>query len=240
MDNRIPLVLLPGLLCDEALWKHQINELSDVADCQVPDFTTQDTVAAMAHSVLDNMPGRFALAALSMGGYVALEVMRQASERVSRLALLDTQPLRDTPEQAERRRHFVQLAEQGDFDYVIESFPPLLFHESRLADRALVSEFTAMAVKVGRQAFIRQQNAIITRPDSSATLFTIGCPTLVACGRQDAITPLENSEKMAAEIPNSRLVIFEDCGHMSTMEVPEQVNEALRDWLLAGSSVNRE
>lgn len=230
-DDRVPLVFFPGLLCDELMWKHQVDDLGDVAECTVADFSSQDTVQEMARSALEHAPHRFALASLSMGGYVALEVMRQAPERVLRLALIDTQPHKDTAEQADRRRGFIATAQKGRFDEVVSEFPPLLFHEARLQDRALVDDFTSMAHRVGCPTFLSQQNAIIERPDSLDTLAGIECPTLVACGRQDLITPLENSELMAATIPGARLVIFDDCGHMSTMEVPGQVNSLLRSWL---------
>lgn len=232
-EDRAPLVLFPGLLCDGYMWHHQVDDLADVADVTIADFSTQDTVQQMARSALEQAPDHFSLASLSMGGYVALEVMRQAPERVNRLALLDTQPHRDTTEQAERRRGFIGTAEQGGFNEVVEGFPPLLFHESRLDDESLVDDFRVMAHRVGCGTFLSQQNAIIERPDSVATLAGIDCPTLVACGRQDLITPVENSELMASTIHGAELVVIEHCGHMSTMEVPGQVNDLLRRWLAA-------
>lgn len=231
--DRPDLLFVPGLLCDEAVWRQQIDALEGTARCSVADVSTGDSVAAIARSILREAAPRFALAGISMGGYVALEMMRQAPERITRLALIDTQPRKDTPEQADRRRQVIDTASNGGFDEVVASFPPLLFHPDRLAEGSLVEEFSAMAHRVGCATFLRQQTAIIGRPDSVATLPGISCPTLVVCGRQDLITPLENSELMAAEIPGARLVVLEECGHMSTMEHPDLVNELLENWLTA-------
>jgi len=233
MTDREPLALLPGLLCDRALWAAQIEALSDLADCRVADFTSQDSIADMARSVLAMMPERFALAGLSMGGYVAFEVIRQAPERVTRLALLDTKASLDTPEQTSRRMGLIELAEKGDFKGVAPRLLPLFVHLLRLEDAALTAEITEMAQRVGRDAFLRQQKAILGRPDSLPTLVTIRCPTLVLCGREDALTPVDGHTEIAAGIADARLTIVEDCGHMATMERPEAVNAAMREWLAA-------
>ena len=231
MTDKVPLALLPGLLCDAALWRPQVEALADVADCWVADFTTQDSIAAMADSVLAAMPARFALAGLSMGGYVALEIMARAPERVARLALLDTRPQADAPEETKRRRGLVELAEKGQFKGVTPRLLPLFIHEDRLEDEALTGIVTEMAQHVGKEAFIRQQRAIMGRRDQSATLVTIQVPTLVLCGREDALTPLEDHKAMAAGIAGARLVVIEDCGHLATLERPDEVNQALRAWL---------
>jgi len=230
---RQPLALLPGLLCDGALWQAQIDALGGAADCRVADFTSQDTVAVMARSVLDAMPERFALAALSMGGYIALEVMRQAPERVTRLALLDTKARPDTAEQTARRNDLIALAERGRFKGVTPRLLPLLIHQDRLAEDELPAAVIAMAERVGKAAFLRQQKAILGRPDSLPTLVTIRCPTLVLCGRQDQLTPLDCHTEMAAGIANARLVVIEDCGHLAPMERPDAVTDALLAWLTA-------
>lgn len=230
-DERPTLLLVPGLLCDEQLWHHQVAALSDMADYVVADVATHDSVEATARAALAVVDGPFALAGLSMGGYVALEILRQAPERVSRLALIDTQPRPDTDEQAERRRSFVTQVRDGGFDEVVAALVPLAMHPAHVEDAALVEEFTAMAHRVGPEAFLRQQAAIIDRPDSVPFLAAISCPTLVVCGRQDRITPLEGSELMAAEIPDARLVVLERCGHMSALEQPDAVTELVREWL---------
>jgi len=233
MPDRVPLALLPGLLCDAALWRPQVEALSDIAEPWVADFTTQDSIAAMADSVLAAMPPRFALAGLSMGGYVALEVIARAPERIERLALLDTRHRRDDEETTARRRGLIELAEKGQFKGVTPRILPLFIHEARLADAELTGTVTAMAERVGKDAFVSQQRAIIGRRDHAATLVGIRVPTLVVCGRQDALTPLADSQAMAAGIAGARLVVIEDCGHLSSLERPAEVNAALRRWLSA-------
>ncbi|GAB4224225.1 MAG: alpha/beta hydrolase [Kiloniellaceae bacterium] len=231
MTDKPPLALLPGLLCDDTLWQPQVAALSDLADCRIADFTTQDSIAAMAEDVLAAMPPRFALAGLSMGGYVALEVFARAPERVERLALLDTRFQVDDAETTSRRRGLIELAEKGQFKGVTPRLLPLFLHQDRLDDAELTGTVIAMAQHVGKAAFIRQQRAIMERRDHSATLVKIQVPTLVLCGREDALTPLADHKVMAAGIAGARLVVVEDCGHLATLERPEQVNEALRTWL---------
>ena len=228
------LVLLPGLLCDAALWQPQVAGLSDLATCMVADLTRQDSIAAMAAETLAAAPERFALAGLSMGGYVALEIMRQAPERVARLALLDTKARADTTPETQRRKDLLALAQRGRFKGVTPRLLPLLIHAARQENSDLPAVVMAMADRVGAEAFLRQQTAIMGRPDSLATLPGIACPTLVLCGRQDALTPLSCSEEMAAGIPGADLVVIEDCGHLATMERPEEVTAALRAWLEGG------
>ena len=229
--QQTPLALLPGLLCDQALWQSQIDALDDLAECRVADFSTQDSMSDMAATVLAMMPERFALAGLSMGGLVAFEVMRQAPERVTRLALLDTNARPDTPEQTARRRGLLELAESGAFKGVTPRLLPMLVHAARLEDTAVTEVVVAMAERIGKDAFLRQQKAIMGRPDSRPTLVTIRCPTLVLCGRQDALTPLEYHTEMAAGIATARLAVIEDSGHLPTLECPSDVNEQLRRWL---------
>ena len=231
MTDKTPLALLPGLLCNDALWQPQVEHLSDIAAPWVADFTSQDSIAAMAESVLAAMPERFALAALSMGGYVALEIMATAPERVERLALLDTRPATDGEDERKRRRGLIELAQKGQFKGVTPRLLPLFIHQARLDDAALSGTVMAMAEQVGKQAFIRQQQAILGRRDQTATLVTIRVPTLVLCGRQDVLTPLADHQFMAAGIAGARLVVIEDCGHLSTLERPAEVNAALRAWL---------
>lgn len=225
------LVLLPGLLNDHRLWTHQLETLADLADATVGDITGADSIAALAKSVLAKAPGRFALAGLSMGGYTALEIMRQAPERVERLALLDTSARPDAPAQTERRQEFIAQIQQGDFKGVTNRLLPLLIHPERVKDAALTDTIKAMALAVGKEAFIRQQTAIMHRADSRPMLRSIRCPTLVLCGRQDALTPLEVHQEMAAGIKGSALVVVEDCGHLSPIERPRAVSAVLRYWL---------
>jgi pimeloyl-ACP methyl ester carboxylesterase len=227
--TRPTLLLVPGLLCDSELWRHQVAALSSEVACVVADVGSHDSVEALAAAALSTVEGPFALAGLSMGGYVALEIVRQAPERVARLALVDTQPRPDSEEQTQRRRAFVDQVREGGFDGVVAALVPLTMHPDHVA--ALEQEFTAMAQRVGPAVFLRQQAAIIARPDSVPSLSAIACPTLVVCGREDQITPLEGSELMAAEIPGARLEVLEHCGHMSSLEQPGAVTALLREWL---------
>jgi len=233
--KKTPLILLPGLLCDAALWGHQTETLADVADATVADLTHDDTIAAMAARVLKAAPRTFALAGISMGGYVAQEIMRQAPARVTRLALLDTSARADDEAQRSRRCALLSQLEHGDFKGVTTRLLPLLIHHDRLADEALIGVVRASAAKVGAAAYRRQQHAILGRRDGRQDLAKIKCPTLILCGRQDALTPLPLHEEMAAEIPRASLVVVEDCGHLAPLERPRTVSAVMRYWLNSGN-----
>ena len=229
--SRPPLILLPGLLCDGALWQHQSQALADIADVSVADLTSQETIGAMASQVLAAAPEQFALAGLSMGGYVALEIIRQAPERVARLALVDTNARADSPQQSADRWALIGLARSGEFKGVTRRLLPLLVHRERVNDEQLANAIFAMAERVGRDAFIRQQRAIMGRPDSRRDLGLIHCPTVVLCGRQDLLTPLAMATEMAEKIPRAVLVAIEECGHLAALEQPQAVSAVLRYWL---------
>ncbi len=231
MSSRTPLLLLPGLLCDAALWSHQAETLSDLAEVAVADLTKADRIGAAAQGVLASAPDEFALAGLSMGGYIALEIMRQAPDRVIRLALLNTSARPDTQEKMRFRQELINLARVGQFKGVTRRLLPKLIHPERVADAVLVENILQMAERIGREAFLRQQRLIMNRPDSRHDLALIHCPTVVICGRQDGLTPLAESEEMAEKIPRAKLVVIEDCGHLSTMERPRAVSAVLRYWL---------
>ena len=225
------LVLLPGLLTDFRLWQHQTAGLADIAHVSVGDLTKADTIADMAASVLANAPTeQFALAGLSMGGYVALEIMRQAPERILALALLDTSARPDTPTALENRQAAIELAETN-FQEVIANLMPKQLHPTHMEDELIVDTLTEMAFSLGNKVFIRQQQAIAGRIDSLPFLQNIKCPTLILRGREDAITPLGVHQEMVAAIAESGLVIVDECGHLSAIEQPTRVNEALVQWL---------
>ncbi|MEO7056921.1 MAG: alpha/beta fold hydrolase [Caldimonas sp.] len=229
--THLPILALPGLLDDERLWHHQAAALG--ADHPLTSFalTPQASMAELAEMALDRAPaGRFALMGLSMGGYLALEIMRKAPERVAALALLDTSARPETPQASELRRTVIAQS-ASDFGAVMTAFMPRILHPSRLGDAALVDLLEKMAAGIGREGFVRQQQAIMGRSDSRPTLAAIRCPTLVLCGREDLLTPLELHEEMATGIAGSRLVVLDGCGHMSALEKPAEVNEALRGWL---------
>jgi len=231
--SRPPLILLPGLLLDERLYGAQTAALGDRAEMQLIDLTSADSMAAMAEGVLAAAPERFALCGLSMGGYVAFEIMRRAPERVTRLALLDTQARPDSTEARARRRDLIALAERGAFETATARLLPLFVHPDRRQDEALKVTIEAMAQRVGRDGFLRQQTAILNRVDSRPGLSAIACPTLVLCGRQDLLTPVEVHYEIAAAIPASTLVVLPDCGHLSPLEQPAMVNAQLAAWLAA-------
>ena len=234
MTDKTPLILVPGLLCTELLWRAQLDALADLADMTVTTAQREhDDLGAIAQAILAAAPTRFALAGLSFGGYVCFEIMRRAPERVARLALVDTSARPDAEEQKARRRALIELAQTGRFLGVTDRLLPLFIAAARLQDQALVADVKRMAQDVGRDAFLKQQQAIIARPDSLPTLARIACPTLVLCGREDQLTPVARHEEIAAGIPDSKLVVIEGCGHLSTMEKPAEVNAALRVWLAA-------
>jgi pimeloyl-ACP methyl ester carboxylesterase len=231
MNDPLPIVLVPGLLCSPRLYGDQIPAAWQHGPVQVADHRRDNSLPAIARRILAAAPERFALAGLSMGGYIAFEIMRQAPERVVKLALLDTSARPDTPEASERRRALIALAESRRFSEIPDLHYPAFVHPRRLADEPLKRVVRAMADEVGPEAYVRQQKAIMARPDSRATLGAIGCPTLVLVGDGDQLTPPDLAKEIAAGIRGSRLVVVPDCGHLSTLEQPEAVTRALTEWL---------
>jgi pimeloyl-ACP methyl ester carboxylesterase len=228
---RLPLVLLPGLLNDARLFQHQIAELDDIAIPAVGDLAGADSMQSLAAQVLGRITEpRFVLAGFSMGGYVSFEIMRVAQERVLGLALIDTSARPDTPESTRLRREAMAAAER-DFPGVVDAMIRRIVHPDRVEDPAIVEPMHAMARRVGVAAFVRQQNAIIERPDSRPALRTIECPTLLLCGRQDPVAPVEAHEEMRDGIRDARLVVLGECGHLSPLERPRPVADALRAFI---------
>lgn len=225
------LVLLPGLLNDHRLWSRQVAALAGPFEVMVGDLTQDDSLGAMAERVLRAAPASFALAGLSMGGYVAMEIMRRSPHRVERLALLDTTARPDLPEQTQRRKDAVELARSGGFDKIMPTMLPLLLHPDHLKDEAITGLSKDMAKAVGADSFARQQAAIMARPDSRDSLSAISCPTLVLCGAEDALTPPDRHDEMAALIKGARRVSIPHCGHLSPIEQPDAVSAELRAWL---------
>lgn len=226
------LLFLPGLLCDARLWRDQTVALATEASCIVADLTHDESVGAMAERALRAAPdGPLAVCGLSMGGYVAMEILRRAPGRIARLALMDTSARPDTPEQTRRRRALLALSESGMFRGVTPRLLPQLLHPDNIPH--LGAQVMAMAERVGRPAFHRQQRAIMARPDSRSDLGRIAVPTLVAVGEGDALTPPELAEEMAALIPGARLARIPAAGHLPPMETPAAVTALLREWLAA-------
>lgn len=231
MSEPLPLVLIPGLLDSARLYAQQLPELWRLGPVMVADHTRDDSMPAIARRILANAPPRFALAGLSMGGYICFEILRQARERVAKLALLDTSARADTAEASALRRSQMALAAGGRLAEVVDALFVRLVGPGRRGDTGLREINRRMAEDLGAEAFIRQQTAIMGRPDSRPGLAAINCPTLVLVGEQDELTPPERAREMADGIRGAHLVTVPDCGHLSTLEQPDAVTRALREWL---------
>ncbi len=227
MTDPLPIVCIPGLACSARLYAEQIPQLWTVGPVTIAQHGRHESIGAIARSILASAPGRFALIGLSMGGYVSFEIMRQAPGRVAKLALLDTTARPDTSEQTENRRLQINLAEQTPIADLADALFPRLVHPRHRNDDQLRNIIRIMAEETGAAGFIRQQTAIMSRPDSRPSLSGIRCPTLVLVGDSDELTPPDRAAEMAHGIAGSRLVTVPDCGHLSTLERPQHVTEAL-------------
>jgi pimeloyl-ACP methyl ester carboxylesterase len=226
-----PVVLIASQLLNARLWAPQVEALGRRRELIIADQTQHETMASMAGAILERAPRRFSVVGHGMGGFVAFEILRQAPARVGRLVLMSTLASADGPAQTARREGYLRLVEAGRFDEVVEERLPLLLSPRRRSDEALVAAARAMATETGPDAFLRQQRAIMSRPDSRPFLGAIQCPTLILYGRQDGIVTLAHQEELQAGIPGAPLEILEDCGHLMTLEQPARVNALLADWL---------
>jgi len=231
MQEPLPVLLVPGLLATPRLYADQIPALWRFGPVTVADHTRAETMTAIAQHILAVAPPRFALVGLSMGGYVAFEILRQAPNRVAKLALLDTAARPDTPEQSERRRRQIETAQGGRYGDIADLMFPILVHRARHGDGDLKRLVRTMAEETGAEAFVRQQRAIMGRVDSRPDLGGIACPTLVLVGEGDELTPPDRAQEMEAGIAGSKLVVVPDCGHLSTLERPQPVTRALVEWM---------
>lgn len=227
----VDAVFVPGLLCTQALFAPQIGALGAALDISIGDHRLDDTMSGVAARVLSNAPDRFVYAGLSMGGYAGFEVMRHAPERVTALVLLNTSARADTPDKTEGRQAMIALAEAEGIDAVADAHLPALLSEKHLAREDLTSTFREMARKTGVDTYLRQQTAIMNRPDSRELLREIDVPTLVIVGADDTLTPPDLAREMADGISGAELVVIDDCGHLSTIERPQAVNDAIRSFL---------
>jgi pimeloyl-ACP methyl ester carboxylesterase len=229
--DKMNILMLPGLLNGASLFEHQADVLAQEVGVTIADLTGSDSIAELATDALSQVAdGPFVLVGMSMGGYVALEIMRQAPERVFALALLSTSARPETREATATRKKLIELGE-ADFPAVIEKLVTRMAHPEHMNTPEVGGVFHSMATALGYEVFVRQQHAIIGRADSRPTLKKIKCPTLVLCGREDLVTPLDDHQELATGIAGAQLKVIEECGHLSPLEKPEQVTEALREWL---------
>ncbi|NII09540.1 alpha/beta hydrolase [Oleiagrimonas sp. C23AA] len=231
-----PMVLVPGLLCTADVFAPQLPALWQHGPVTIASTLKGRSMAQMAASILASAPPQFALGGISMGGYLAFEILRQAPDRVTALALISTSPLPDTPEQSQQRRDLLALARRSDFAAVLRRTLRGLLHPDHRDDSELLETQVRMGLAVGIEAMERQQQAIMERHDSRPLLADIHVPAAVIVGDGDPLTPPEVARDMTQAIPRAELSIIETCGHASTREQPEAVNQALERWLQRVSS----
>lgn len=231
MASVLPVVFVPGLLCSATLYSSQVEALWPTGSVTIADHRRGADMTAIAARILADAPPRFALAGLSMGGYIAFAMLRLAPERIAKLALLDTSARPDTSEQSATRVKFIAMAQAGKLDEVVDTLAPRFIHRERGNDETLRRVIRKMAADTGAEAFVRQQKAIMSRADSRPLLGEIRCPTLVLVGDADELTPPDLAKEICGGISDARLVVVPDCGHLSTLERPDAVNTALLEWL---------
>lgn len=231
MRDPLPMVLIPGLRCSARLYSPQLPELWRFGSVLVSNHTGGATLGAIAHDILTTAPPRFALIGLSMGGYIAFEILRRAPERVVKLALLDTSARADTPEQTQRRQEQIALTQAGRYEDTVAAQFELMVHRSRRLDAELWRTYELMARETGPEVFLRHQRAISQRIDSRPDLASIKVPTLVLVGDADELTPPSCAEEIVTGVKGARLVVVADCGHLSTLERPDAVTVALVDFM---------
>ena len=224
-------VILPGLLTDESLFRHQVRTLGDIAHCSVADYGLASNIADMARKVLAQAPEKFTLMGFSMGGYVALELMRIAPERVQALVLVSTSARAESDE-ARTARAKMMVQAQNNFQIVLDLMMPKFLHPSRMRYHSNVIIVYAMGLRVGKETFLRHSRAIMERRDSRPYLGKIACPTLIVCGRDDVLTPVGLHEELAAGIAGAQLRILPDSAHFLTIGRPALVSKVLRNWLM--------
>jgi pimeloyl-ACP methyl ester carboxylesterase len=230
-DRESSLILVPGLLCDETVWQDQVAAFAAAHEVTVPILDGYDSIPDMAAALLARAPRTFALAGHSLGGRIALEVVRQAPARVSRLALLDTGVHPTTPTERPRRYQLLSLAESAGMSAVAREWLPPMVHRDRHDDPAVMGPLNAMVERRAPASFRNQVMALLNRPDARPVLATIGCPTLVLCGRDDSWSPLAQHEEITAAIRGSVLAVIDRCGHMAPYERPVEVTRELERWL---------
>ena len=228
-----PLVLLPGMMCDARLFGPQIMEFGKTRAVHLPPITGHDTVEALAAEILENAPKTFALAGLSMGGIVAMEVFRQAPLRVSRMCLMDTNALPETPAVAAAREPQIVKVMAGRLEEVMRDEMKPNYLAPGDGRKAVLELVLDMALGLGEGVFLRQSRALQRRPDQQSTIRKLRVPTLVMCGEHDTLCPVSRHQFMADLVGHARLVVVPRAGHLPPLEQPDAVTQAMSEWLAA-------
>lgn len=227
------LVMIPGTLCDGTLFKAQMEHLKDLAHCVIGNHTSTDTLKGVASNIIRDIKGDFSVMGLSYGGIIAFEIWRQAAHRIKKLILLNTNHEKPSEKTRATQQRFLGMSILGQFREITTHFlKDVMLHPKHAAQPEMRHAVLQMALNIGPEAFFRQIKAQLGRPDSTADLPNIKCPTLVITGRQDVVCPVALHQKMTTLLPNATLEIIEDCGHLSTMEQPTNVNKIIRNWWL--------
>lgn len=230
-SDRRCLVFACAHMTDERLFDAQVAALKNGYDCRVFAFRDHDSLRSMASELLASAPERFTLIGLSLGGYLAFEVIRAQMQRVERLVLMDTTAAADSPARRDGRHADIAKVRAGGIEALIPELPARWLLPAHTRRAELVDLMADMARSIGARGQFNQQTAMLARPDSHADLARVRVPALIVCGREDAVTPLADHQAMAARVPGAQLKIIADCGHLATIEQPQSVNRALLDWL---------
>ncbi len=226
-----PVVLLPGMMCDARLFAHQVTSLSADHAVTVAPVTQGERISEIASGLLSVLPAKFALAGLSMGGIVAMEILRKAPDRVTRIALMDTSPLAETPEGAAAYEPMIVGARAGRLQEVLSGFMKPDYLAPGVHRGAVLAQMIEMGMDLGPEILVRQARALQRRPDQQKTLRQCRAPAMVLCGEHDGLTPLKRHSFMAELIPHAELRVIAGAGHLPVLEQPDATTKALRDWL---------
>lgn len=230
---KLPFVFIPGTLCDATLFKYQKSALSDIANCIDGDHSSSDKLEEVAENILSSIDGDLAVMGLSYGGIIAFEILRQAPERVKKLILLNTNYKKPSETTVANQQRFLGMSQLGEFEAITRDIlTDAMLHPRHAMQQNMRTAVLQMAINIGEDKFFKQIKAQLNRPDSTPDLPKIKCPTLIITGREDKFCTPELHQEMADLIPNSTLEIIEECGHLSTLEQPEQVNTIIRNWWL--------
>ena len=226
-----PLVMIPGTLCDGSLFKHQMTGLKDLADCQIGDHSSSDDLKKVAADIIEKIEGDFSILGLSYGGIIAFEIWRQVPKRVKRIILLNTNHREPSETTRATQQRFLGMSMLGEFREITTDFlKDAMLHPEHAKDPEMRKAILGMALNTGRAKFHNQIKAQLYRPDSTPDLVNILCPVLVMTGKQDKVCTPEIHKEIAQLIPNSTLALIEKCGHLSTLEQPDEVNRIIIDW----------